>query len=219
MNMMNALDSPLEALALDYINVGFLTIVNNLWTWVAVITAAVSFWRIRVATGGAVAATSSDESPSQPSPPRYDQSSIGSKPVSEIKVPDVQLPCDDEPVSISGSGSGSDEDSGIMEVEDVKADGVTKGAKFFAVYYEENDCGEDDGELTAEESGVDGAVKVGEWWDSWERVLRMKMGEMGWYKYQDLTELNGNVVRLWDSSSASTKELKYSSKMLSCGVW
>ena len=69
MNMMNALDSPLEALALDYINVGFLTIVNNLWTWVAVITAAVSFWRIRVATGGAVAATSSDECPSQPSPP------------------------------------------------------------------------------------------------------------------------------------------------------
>lgn len=213
--MMNALDShsPLEALALDYINVGFQTIVNNLWTWVAVITAAVSFWRIRVATGGAVAATSSDESPSPPT--RYDQSSIGSKPVSEIKVPDVLLPRDDdEPVSISGSGSG------IMEVDDVKADGVTKGAKFFAAYYEENDCGEeDDGELTAEESGVDGAVKVGEWWDSWERVLRTKMGEMGWYKYQDLTELNGNVVRLWDSSCASTKESKYSSKMISCGVW
>lgn len=215
MNMMNALDSPLEALALDYINVGFLTIVNNLWTWVAVITAAVSFWRIRVATGGAVAATSSDESSSPP--PRYDQSSIGSKPVSEIKVPDVLPPRDDEPVSISGSGL--DSDSGIMEVEDFKADGVTKGVKFFAVYYEENDCGEDDGELTAEESGVDGAVKVGEWWDSWERVLRMKMGEMGWYKYQDLTELNGNVVRLWDSSCASTKELEYSSKMISCGVW
>ncbi|KAL4613871.1 hypothetical protein ACB092_07G013100 [Castanea dentata] len=214
MNMMNALDShsPLEALALDYINVGFQTIVNNLWTWVAVITAAVSFWRIRVATGGAVAATSSDESPSQPPPPRYDQSSIGSKPVSEIKVPDVLLPRDDEePVSISGSG--------IREVDDVKSDGVTKGVKFFAAYYEENDCGEDDGESTAEESGVDGAVKVGEWWDSWERVLRMKMGEMGWYKYQDLTELNGNVVRLWDSSCASTKELKYSSKMISCGVW
>ncbi|KAM4097577.1 hypothetical protein ACJW30_07G011500 [Castanea mollissima] len=217
MNMMNALDShsPLEALALDYINVGFQTIVNNLWTWVAVITAAVSFWRIRVATGGAVAATSSDESPSPPQ--RYDQSSIGSKPVSEIKVPAVLLPRDDdEPVSTSGSGSGS----GIREVDYVKSDGVTKGVKFFAAYYEENDGGEDDnGELTAEESGVDGAVKVGEWWDSWERVLRMKMGEMGWYKYQDLTELNGNVVRLWDSSCASTKELKYSSKMISCGVW
>ncbi|GMY36503.1 hypothetical protein FCV25MIE_31745 [Fagus crenata] len=195
---MNVLDSPLEALAVDYLSLGLLTIVNNLWTWVAVITAAVSFWRIRAA-GATSASCLKADSP----PPCYDQSSNG--------VPDSTD--DDEPqspVSVSASNSG-------LEVEDVKADGVTKGMKFFAVYYEEEeDGGEGDGELTAkndwEESGVDGVKGDGEWW---ERVLRMRTGEMGWYRYQDLTELNGNIVRLWDG--CSTRELKYSSSC--CVVW
>lgn len=39
------------------------------------------------------------------------------------------------------------------------------------------------------------------WWDNWEKVMRMRIGggdHMGWYRYQDLTVLDGNVVRLWD---------------------
>ncbi|KAL1547858.1 hypothetical protein AAHA92_16165 [Salvia divinorum] len=43
-----ALDSPLEALAFNYLSYAFLTAVNNIWAWLAVGTAAVSFWRIRV---------------------------------------------------------------------------------------------------------------------------------------------------------------------------
>lgn len=34
--------------------------------------------------------------------------------------------------------------------------------------------------------------------DGWEMVLKMKTAEMGWYLYQDLTVLDGNVVRLWN---------------------
>ncbi|XP_042021021.1 uncharacterized protein LOC121768548 [Salvia splendens] len=38
-----ALDSPLEALAFNYLSYALLTAVNNIWAWLAV-----SFWRIRV---------------------------------------------------------------------------------------------------------------------------------------------------------------------------
>lgn len=200
---MDLLDSPLEALALNYLSVGFLTIVNNLWTWVAVITAAVSFWRIRAA-GGAPTYLKSDGSPP---PPRNDQRSSGSELVPEISVPDVSA---DEPPAPAPA-------SEIVVGDDVKVDdGVTKGAKFVAVFYGEDDR-EGDGELTSanewEENGDDEGC--GEWWERWERVLRTRTGEMGWYSYQDLTVLNGNVVRLWDSS-ACTRSLRYSS---SCVAW
>lgn len=180
---MDVLDSPLEALALNYLSVGFLTIVNNLWTWVAVITAAVSFWRIRAA-GGRPTCLKSDSSPP---PPPNDQSLGGSELVPEISAPDVLA---DEPPAPAPAPA-----SEMVVGDDKVDDGVTKGTKFVAVYY-----GEDDGrELMAanelEESGDDEGC--GEWWESWERVLTTKTGEMGWYRYQDLTVLNGNVVRLW----------------------
>ncbi|KAG6385367.1 hypothetical protein SASPL_154201 [Salvia splendens] len=38
-----ALDSPLEALAFNYLSYALLTAVNNIWAWLAV-----SFWRIRI---------------------------------------------------------------------------------------------------------------------------------------------------------------------------
>uniref|UniRef100_A0A803MF61 Transmembrane protein n=1 Tax=Chenopodium quinoa TaxID=63459 RepID=A0A803MF61_CHEQI len=45
---MNGLDSPLESLAFIPVNLGPLlsAVVNNIWAWLAVVTAAVSFWRI-----------------------------------------------------------------------------------------------------------------------------------------------------------------------------
>ncbi|KAE9464589.1 hypothetical protein C3L33_03502, partial [Rhododendron williamsianum] len=47
---MNSLDSPLEALAFNYLSFAFSTAVNNVWTWLAALTtAAVSFWKIRAA--------------------------------------------------------------------------------------------------------------------------------------------------------------------------
>jgi hypothetical protein len=204
---MYLLYSPLEALALNYLSVGFLTVVNNLWTWVAVITAAVSFWRIRAAGGTGPICLKSDVSPPLP---RNDQGSIGSQPVPGISVPDVSA---DEPPAPAPASA--------MVFGDVKVDdGVTKGTKFVAVYYGEDDGREGDGELTAanewEENGDDDGVEgCGVWWESWERVLRTRTGEIGWYRYQDLTVLNGNVVRLWDSSTC-TRSLRYSS---SCVAW
>ncbi|PIN21952.1 hypothetical protein CDL12_05341 [Handroanthus impetiginosus] len=32
-----------------------------------------------------------------------------------------------------------------------------------------------------------------------ERIIMVRMGDMGWYKCQDLMTLNESVVRLWDS--------------------
>lgn len=56
---MSALGTPLDALALDFLSFGFFPVViNNIWAWVAVITAAVSFWRIRAV--GPLASKSDD---------------------------------------------------------------------------------------------------------------------------------------------------------------
>ncbi|KAF5788635.1 hypothetical protein HanXRQr2_Chr10g0466181 [Helianthus annuus] len=32
----------------------------------------------------------------------------------------------------------------------------------------------------------------------WEALLKLKTAEMGWYRYQDLTMLDGSVVQLWN---------------------
>ncbi|KAG6723094.1 hypothetical protein I3842_03G192000 [Carya illinoinensis] len=192
---MNVLESPLEALALNYLSLGVLTVVNNLWTWVAVITAAFSFWRIRTAGRSTVSAAflkSGDSSP----PHRNDRSSSRSEPVPDISVPDVPDVSSDEPTApVPAPASGV----GIGEVE---FDGVTKGAKFVAVYKGEDKCSHG---LTAavenewDENGVADLVECGEWWESWDKAaLRMRTGEMGWYRCQDMTVLNGNVVRLWE---------------------
>lgn len=42
-----------------------------------------------------------------------------------------------------------------------------------------------------------GAPRSGDWSLEWTAVKRA--GHLGWYSYQDLTELNGNVVKLWDA--------------------
>lgn len=42
-----------------------------------------------------------------------------------------------------------------------------------------------------------GAPRSGDWSLEWTAVKRA--GHLGWYSYQDLMELNGNVVKLWDA--------------------
>lgn len=78
---------------------------------------------------------------------------------------------------------------------------MTKGVKFLKAYYVNEQ--EIDDELTLEEE-INGEVVegFGEWWESWDKGLRMRMGDMSWYRCQDLTEFNGNVVRLWDDRRA-----------------
>ncbi|CAK7352336.1 unnamed protein product [Dovyalis caffra] len=196
---MDVLDSPIDALVFDYVSFGIFTIVNNLWTWVAVITAAVSFWRIRVAGAGAVKTL-------EPSPP----SDYTERNISELSVPETSLSTTTTLKSVTESAAPGSVSSIPSVFED---NGVTKGK--FVVYYYQDDGRENDGNI-----GGDGEELpvFGEWGTCggeltlWERMLRVRMGDYGWYKCQDLTVINGNVVRLWDGF----RREKYSS---GCVVW
>jgi len=168
---MNVLDSNVEALAFNYFSFVFLTALNNLWTCLTLLTAALSFWKIRSA--GFPKLNPKPEAQPSAHPHLLTPSKEKTQPPRE---------------TINASG-GAEED----------VDGVRKGK--FTVYYEEHvQCtceSEDQGFATAWEDS-DGFQT--EWWERWERLLRLRNGESenGWYTWQDVTELNGNVVRLWD---------------------
>ncbi|CAL5199160.1 unnamed protein product [Lathyrus oleraceus] len=162
-------DSPLEALAFNYLSFDFF---NNLWTWLAVI-----FWRIRT------------PNPELLPPSTHDD-----------MVPELLEPCNDDDNVLARVHS-TVVCKGAVNVNDV--DGVTKGKMKFTSYYYEDDvdvinrkCNETL-KLTAElwEDREEGL----EWW---EKLLKTRTGENenGWYSCQDLTALNGNVVRFWEES-------------------
>ncbi|KAF5726107.1 hypothetical protein HS088_TW23G00848 [Tripterygium wilfordii] len=178
---MNMLESPIDALAFGYVNYGILNIVNNLWTWVAFVTAAVSFWRIRTAGAASV--------------------SVKCLPPVSQKVREVPQP--DRPVENPRLQTPAPAAASSEAVSDFEFNGVTRGK--YTVYYE--DDGESDGGLTGvrEWEYKESGVLCGEWRESWESVLRTRSGEMSWYGYQDLTVINGNVVRLWDGGDWKEK--------------
>lgn len=182
---MNALDSPLEALALNYLSFGFLTAANNVWAWIAVITAAVSVWRIRASSPRckslnheASLLTSRSSSSSSSSSPSTSSSS-------EIERVRVAAESSEALVSVHSTPA----------VSAFQTERRTSGK--FAVYYrEEEDCGND--ENNNDIDGLDDDVSR-EWLrNDWEETMKMRMNGMGWYHYQDLTVLDGNVVRLWE---------------------
>ncbi|XP_009343378.2 uncharacterized protein LOC103935343 [Pyrus x bretschneideri] len=189
---MNVLDSNLEALAVNYLSFGLFTT-----TWVAVLTAAISFWRLRpraaASTSSAISSSSSSSLSFRSQPAVSDLCLHGSSPVSEITQSDAAAKKVDPPCSVPS----------LAKFNDSRVQ-LTKGSKF-AVYFEDSNVESDidlaatsslmAGEDEMEGSGSDEVVVVANWWDD---VLRLRTGEMGWYRFQDLTELNGNVVRLWD---------------------
>lgn len=83
-----------------------------------------------------------------------------------------------------------------------EVEGVTKKGKFTAYYYniceEQRECEIDESPLLSMCSS-----ELTEWWENWDKLLKMRMESPRWYAHLDLTELNGNVVRLWDSPSNS----------------
>ncbi|XP_002540459.2 uncharacterized protein LOC8288758 [Ricinus communis] len=194
---MNVLDSRLEALAFNYVSFGIFTVVNNLWTWVALLTAAVSFWRIKTA------GLKSEQ-------PRVLSSAIC---IDTHNNNDEARPETSQPesppsptLSFSDTASSSSLSSRLSIFEN---DGVSKGK--FVMYYAGDR--ESDGNCDG-----DGCTVVGVWGcggsEEWpERiVLRTRMSEMGWYRNQDLTVFNGNVVRLWD-------EVRNGNCSSGCAVW
>ncbi|KAI9122828.1 hypothetical protein K1719_005717 [Acacia pycnantha] len=203
---MNALHSPLDALALDYATFGFFTLVNNHWTWFALLTAALSLWKIR--------AKPHSPPPSTPPPP----------PCSDKKLDGCLSTGDERPVGkfvLHETPTGTS--ASVFSTGD--GDGPIKGK--FTVYYEEDRECEQDEEFTETETETETAAFCdggcgckSEWSEKWDKMLEIKMGVKGWYMNQDLTDLNGNVVRFWDSgingNSRFAEQVRYSS---SCMVW
>ncbi|KAI3447244.1 hypothetical protein Pfo_003909 [Paulownia fortunei] len=189
---MNALDSPLEALALNYLSYGFLTAINNIWAWVAVITAAVSFWRIRASSSPLVSipeqrGSSQDAASTSSSPPHM---------AGEVEAA--------EPTTVSTPGETKQLLSPLMTTSCCVLESEGSPKVKFSLYFNEDDFREGDEGGEDEDSGGcngGGAVvseKLGWWCDDWERTMVVRMGDMGWYRCQDLKVLDGSVVRLWD---------------------
>jgi hypothetical protein len=103
-----------------------------------------------------------------------------------------------EPCHDDDNGSSTVVDNSVSE--DVV--GITKGIKmkFTSYLYEDVDISDDDTlKITWEEK----EGRLG-WWERWEKLLSTRTGENenGWYTFQDLTMVNGNVVRFWDDADA-----------------
>ncbi|CAH8390797.1 unnamed protein product [Eruca vesicaria subsp. sativa] len=180
---MATLDSPLEALAFQYASFGVLAVVNNVWTWLAVVTAALSFWRIRITTTTG------------------DKSGHGCILLEELTTSkDEQESDHQEPQEMACPVEKTAAHPVIWEPL-MCEDGVAKGklTMYYEVDVDEGRCvdGEGEGELTAVNYGGEFG-NSGEWWERWERVVKMRNGDDEWYRYVDLTVFNGSVVRLWD---------------------
>ncbi|GAB4838107.1 hypothetical protein Ancab_027638 [Ancistrocladus abbreviatus] len=192
---MNSLDSPLEALVFDSTSLTFF--VSNIWTWIAVLTAAVSFWRLRSSGSSQI---KSDPPPAQSR--NTTATTIGGESRSPTTSSCSPLSCPvDSTASIPPSGFGS-EACGPSNSGSNGYDGVTKGKFTFAYYSDEEEVEEredDDGLVEVE---WDEGVVRGCWSDQETKVMDvmtgLRMEDMGWYKYQDLKVLDGSVVRLWE---------------------
>ncbi|XP_059316187.1 uncharacterized protein LOC132067048 [Lycium ferocissimum] len=191
---MSALESPLEALAFNYLSFGLFTVVNNIWAWVAVITAAFSFWRIKTSStlskpairgefpGGIVFVPPSEQADSVPA----NNETSTTSPTTTITSLSPRV-LDDELGGTKGKFTT------YFELDDVnhhnRAD--TKGRDEFKILSQwiQNDM--------LASSYVEEEELCKEWYESWEKVIKTRKREMGWYNCQDLMVINGNVVRLW----------------------
>ncbi|KAI4376477.1 hypothetical protein MLD38_014234 [Melastoma candidum] len=185
---MNSFDSAFEALALHYVGFGLFTVVNNVWTIVALVTAALSFWRLRAASLPLPLPLPSDR-----------------RLVSSPEAPDSRPSCSPIPESAEEATTAPIHPSPNVPAAPpaCDADVATKGR--FVTYYREEDRGDAfDGDEEAELSGDRRWLgdRAGEWWEGWEKALRLRSNGAergrGWYDYQDRAVLSGSVVRLWE---------------------
>lgn len=73
------------------------------------------------------------------------------------------------------------------------------------MYYEDDQVSDEnqvEADLAAVVGAEEGAGGEVEWWSGWERVLRVRNGDVGWCRYQDLAVLDGSVVRLWHANKS-----------------
>lgn len=152
--------------------------------WVAAVTASFSFWRIK-----------------RSSPPRPEQRGR-SKDAASTSLLDrglEELPVAYEPAKLVSTQGGTKYYISSLETEN-----STKGK--FVLYYRNDDFREDGVEYSVDGEDDDGVAADSEKfrrWSGmdWERKMEIRMGDMGWYRCQDLAAFNGSVVRLWDGCS------------------
>ncbi|CAH1425327.1 unnamed protein product [Lactuca virosa] len=193
-----ALDSPMEAIAIH----GVLTAVNNVWAWIAFLTAAISFWKIKssihLSTHHLFLQLSPPPPP--PSPPLPKTSPVAAQP-DQSELPST---------SARSPSSTSKRHTTFCKLENRKSgkfsvyysqDDKTKGDKIDGEFEEDIDSDRKMSSITRngeEEVRKMSSVRCNHGEDGWEMLLKIKTAEMGWYVNQDLTVLNGNVVRLWN---------------------
>ncbi|XP_010261743.1 PREDICTED: uncharacterized protein LOC104600485 [Nelumbo nucifera] len=207
---MDVLGSPLEALLYNYVSAGFLSTIHNLLAWVAILTAAFSVWKVRAAGSHShppkLQVVSSlpnllHGASSELTPSNSDSSKQSSQPSLLVDKPSLASACATTQLSTA-----------ICAVADAD-DNRTNGGKITLSYYEDLDDDESTPTESLDDQGADG--NGGVWWEAtwgveeqlqrggtgsiWVGLGTTNTGDLGWYHYQDLTMLNGSVVRLWDN--------------------
>ncbi|XP_058078671.1 uncharacterized protein LOC131227000 [Magnolia sinica] len=206
---MDVLGFPLEALLLGHY---YLTTARSFWTWIAVLTAAFGFWRITAVSSRSRQKSDNPRSFQDPTP----LTAASREPEEPQKTPLALTPS--LPLKPDA------ESPAVCSVSD---NVVRKGGKFAAYYCEEDDgasdeedgvyerydgvSGEDEGVderydgVSGEEVGVVGEYNgvIGVFDGVWPYGVRtglpvVRTGDFGWYQCQDLTAINGSVVRSWD---------------------
>lgn len=178
---MDLLEMPLEALVLRLNSLPTAT-ARSLWTCLAVLATALGLWRIR-----AVGSRSEASLPASTPAPKLGPAEPAQAPAPAPAPAPTQC-----------------------HVEDVSP----PKARFMA-YYDSCDWFdvEDDGDEEAKVDGGRGVDGIGDGtaplaapWEGfpWEGLMVWRRGDLGWYRYQDLTALNGSVVRLWDGDGVLT---------------
>ncbi|CAM8926376.1 unnamed protein product [Rhodiola kirilowii] len=168
--------SSVEALAFNYFRFGLFVVVNNLWTLVAVVTAAVSFWRFRLVPSltrrlfRVSVVVDSAESPTVISRPAVDETMIPPEASSAAVI-----------------FRGVDRDGGVV-----------KGNRVYSRFYYDDVIVDEE-----EEEDDEGLVAMHEDETVCFVSEKLRLLDLGFYEYQDLRVLDGNVVRLWDSCRAS----------------
>ncbi|PSS20759.1 UvrABC system protein like [Actinidia chinensis var. chinensis] len=194
---MNALDSQLEALAFNYLSFGFSRIVSNIWAWVVVVSAAVNFWLLSAVRIVSDAAGSADQPTAVPTtaPKAVLAAVVETTTEGMTRGGKFTKALIDQPTIVSTTVTRAV----VAVVETIE--GTTRGGKF-RVFYEGEEVEGEAKEGGDNFGGFGAVVGVGKenchWCEDWNRMLVMRMGDIEWYRYQDLTVLNGNVVRLWD---------------------
>ncbi|KAJ0745692.1 hypothetical protein HanPI659440_Chr10g0401401 [Helianthus annuus] len=159
------------SMALEALAISYLT--HTVWAWIAFLTAALSFWKIKPSP-----------SPSPLPPPAHPISTSTSPP-----PPPPPPLSDDEP--------DPDDQQEVPSSTTIFCSLENRRSGKFRVYY--------DGIAVAAartRRPIKGSVHnpqrlvLGD--HGWEALLKLKTAEMGWYRYQDLTMLDGSVVQLWN---------------------